>query len=239
MSTDAGDETNERSENRVSRRSALKLGATGIGGITPLTAFSAGVTSGAPSTMPVGVHVALGDDPRTSLVVGWTGAEVLDAAVEYRRDGDLDRSASAEITPIPTDDVSQPVAYAASLTDLEPGTTYQYRAVMGSETSETFEATTAPAAGESGFSATLFGDHGISDPNNLGQRADDAIPEKVIETTQELDPDLHVCAGDVAYANGKPSTWELYFSEFEDFFSSTPFLTVPGNHEAEPVTGLQ
>lgn len=239
MDTDSNNETSEQNSNRMGRRSALKLGAIGFTGIAPLTAFSAGVARGAPSTTPVGVHIAFGDDPSTSLNVGWTGAEGLDASVEYGRNDQLNQSTSVEITPIPTDNESQPVAYAASLTGLEPRTTYQYRAVMGSESSETFEATTAPAAGESGFTTTVFGDHGIADPNNPGQRANDVVPEKVIETTQGLDPDLHICAGDIAYANGKPSTWELYFSEFEDFFSSTSFMTVPGNHEAEPVTGLQ
>jgi hypothetical protein len=60
----------------------------------------------------------------------------------------------------------------------------------------------------------------------------------VMSTAARLNPDVQLLPGDVAYANGNPTTWELYFDVFESFYAETPFMTVPGNHEAEPGTGL-
>ena len=227
----------ERGMDGVRRRSALKLGAAGIAGIGPLSAYSAGVARGAPSATPVGVHVAYGDDPTTSLNVGWTGGTADTARVEYGTSG-LDETAMASTRTLPTDDESQPVAYTASLTGLEPGTTYRYRAVMDGEASKTFAVETAPEAGGS-FRVTAVGDHGIADPDNPGQRPDTDDPEKVVARAQAQDPAFHIGVGDLSYSNGKPSTWELYFDTFEEFYATTPFVTVPGNHEAEVFTGLQ
>jgi len=81
---------------------------------------------------------------------------------------------------------------------------------------------------------TAVGDHGVADPENPFQRPGTDDPERVMETAASLDPDVQLIPGDISYANGAPSTWELYFETSESFYAETPLMTAPGNHEAEP-----
>jgi hypothetical protein len=188
----------------------------------------------APSPGPVGVHVAYGRDPATTLRVGWTGAPAADARVEIGRTDAPPTTVDAEANPVPGRDA---VAYTATVTGLTPDTTYEYEAVMDDRRAGPFAVETAPDAGD-GFTVTAVGDHGVADPENPFQRPDDDESLRVMDVAADLDPDLQILAGDISYANGKPSTWDLYFEQFEDFYARTPFMTTPGNHEAEPGTGL-
>ncbi|PSQ35185.1 hypothetical protein BRD11_02905, partial [Halobacteriales archaeon SW_12_69_24] len=188
----------------------------------------------APSPGPVGVHVAYGRDPATTLRFGWTGAPAADARVEIGRTDAPPTTVDAEANPVPGRDA---VAYSATVTGLTPDTAYEYEAVLDGRRAGPFEVETAPDTTD-GFTVTAVGDHGVADPENPFQRPDDDVPNRVIEVATDLDPDLQILAGDISYANGKPSTWDLYFETFESFYAETPFMTAAGNHEAEPGTGL-
>lgn len=220
----------------VSRRGLLRRGAaTAAAASLPAFVTSAGVASGAELEGPSGVHVAYGQDATSTARVGWSGAPAASAHVEYRPAGGGDRK-PVEATPEPVPG-RRLTTYHATLTDLEPGTTYEYVAVQDGSASSEFTFETAPDTGEP-FSVTAVGDHGIADPNNPFQRPDTDDPNRVLAAAMDRDPAFHLGVGDISYANGHPSTWETYFGTFQEHYAETPFMTVPGNHEAEPGTGL-
>lgn len=224
------------SERRLDRRTVLR-GMVAMSAM-PALATSAGAGSHESTAGPAGVHVSFGSLPHAELTVGWTGAPAQSARVEYGPAGweEPPNVAPAAAAPVPG---QQTVAYTAELRGLEPSAPYDYRAVLDDRQSETFRTQTAPEPGTSdGFSVTAVGDHGVFDPRNPVQRVQDDDPERVIGLAVAQDPAFHLCVGDVAYANGHPSTWEAYFSTFEQFYATTQFMTVPGNHEAEPGTGF-
>jgi hypothetical protein len=219
----------------IGRRGFLK-GAAAMSAM-PVLAGAAGTAGGAPSTAPTGVHVALGNPAHRELRVGWTATPVDTGIVEYRRAGGTRwRTVGAATKPVPGENVA---VYTARLDGLDPDTEYEYRAVLGDTRSQISTTSTAPKPGDSGrLTVTAVGDQGIADENNAAQRASNDDPERVIGIAKNIDPAFHLGVGDISYANGRPETWELYFSEFEYMYSETPFMTAVGNHEVEPGTGL-
>lgn len=218
----------------IDRRSLLKgAGVAAMAGSVPVFPTSTGRASDGLLDGPTGVHVSFGTDPKREARVGWTGDEKLVARVEYGEN--FSETAIPERTVVPGEGL---FAYTAELTGLDPDTSYTYRVVHGDTTSETFSFRTAPTDGEASFRATAVGDHGIYDPDNKFQRADDDKPVRVLDRVQSFDPDFHLGVGDIAYANGYPFTWDEYFESFEEFYGGTQFLTVPGNHEKEPGQGF-
>lgn len=223
----------------VSRRSLLR----GAGAASATAALPTFPASAAPPTEevplePTGVHIAFGDPAHARMNVGWSGPPADRAVVEYGRDGSLGTEVEATATPVPG---PQLVTYAATLTDLDPETTYSYRVVLDGASSQVYSFTTAPepgrVTGADGLRVTMVGDHGTKDERNPLHRADETAAA-VIDRALALDPDLHLAAGDISYANGFPFTWEKYFADFEELFATRPFMTAPGNHEKEPGQGF-
>ncbi len=218
-------------DHELERRDLLR----GVAGAAAAPFFVSSVAGAADSPEgPAGVHAAYGRDPASTLRVGWSGAPAADARLEIGRPGEPKTAVDAEANPLPGQEA---VAYAATVTGLASDATYEYEAVLDGRRAGPFEVETAPDDTD-GFSVTAVSDHGIADPQNAFQRPNDENPNEVMEVAQRLDSDLQILAGDISYANGAPSTWELYFDTFEEFFAQTPFMTAPGNHEAEPGTGL-
>lgn len=219
----------------VGRRRLLRGAGTVAAGSLGLTFPPSSGTAAASGGGPAGVHLSYGVQPQGSVRIGWTGGAATEARVEYGRER-LEHSVAASSTVVPGEGL---VAYTTEITGLQPGTTYQYRAVLDGRTSETLTFTTAPTADTTSFRVTAVGDNGIADERNPAQRADSDAPVRVVEQAASLGPDLHLGVGDISYANGYPYTWDKYFQTHQEFFGATPFLTVPGNHEKEPGTGFK
>lgn len=204
------------------------MAATGAAPVLP------SVARGRPSVRaPTGVHVAYGRDATSTVRVGWSGPPAREAYVEYSADGPPTR-VEARPTVLPGEDS---VAYAAAITGLDAGKTYEYRVGLDDATSDTHAVATAPATPEE-FTVTAVGDHGVDDPQNPFQRVDTETPRRVLQRAEAEGADFHICYGDIAYANGHPSTWDYYFDSYEGFYATRPVMTVPGNHEAEPALGI-
>jgi len=227
----------------VSRRRVLRGAGLAALASAPALASSAGTANGAVADGPNGIHIAYGADPKTSMAVGWTGSPAGDALVRFGEPGDRDTTVRADRAPVPGMDA---FAYTARLTNLSAGTEYTYEVTMDGTTRGPFTFRTAPDADQP-FRVTAIGDHGIADPNNPAQRPSTDDPNAVVSKAADLldgaaeegrSPGFHIGVGDISYSNGAPSTWELYFSEFEELYAERPFMTTPGNHEAEPGTGL-
>lgn len=217
-----------------SRRDLLRTSA-GAAASLPVFVTTAGVETGDVPEGPTGVHLACGRDPASTMRVGWSGAPTTDARVEYGRVGEP-RDATVRATPeaVPGEQLT---TYRAALTGLAPGTAYEYEAVLDGRRAGPFTFETGPGTGEP-FRVTAVGDHGIADPDNPFQRPDTDDPVRIVERALAQGADLHVGVGDISYANGHPTTWETYFADLEFFYAETPFMTVPGNHEVEPGTGM-
>lgn len=217
-----------------SRRDVLRGAGLAAMASMPVITSSSGLAGGAVPDRPRGVHIAYGPDPASSMTVGWSGPPATEPVVRYGEVGDPKTTVAAEPTPVPG---KRFVTYAARLTGLDSQTAYEYEVDLGGTTHGPFIFETAPDSGES-FRVTAVGDHGIADPDNPGQRANTDDPERVMEAAFAQEPAFQLLVGDISYSNGKPSTWGLYFDTFEQYFAEHPFMTVPGNHEAEPGTGL-
>ncbi|WP_254832080.1 purple acid phosphatase family protein [Haloglomus salinum] len=231
-------------QGQLSRRGVLR-GSAALGA-APIIASAAGAAEAGIGDGPQGIHVACGQEPTSMMTVAFTGAPAATGAtVRYGEPGDLDTTTSATGRPVPGRDA---MAYTATLTGLAPDTAYAYEVELNGTSSERRRFRTAPSydgdTGTDGFTITQVGDHGAADPDNPGQRPGDAHPRMVMAIAEALDPDMQLLSGDISYSNGKPSTWELYFDVHEDYYGgtadrpATPFMTVPGNHEAEVGTGM-
>ena len=217
-----------------SRRDVLRGAGLAAMASMPVLTSSSGLAGGEVPDRPRGVHIAYGPDPASTMNVGWSGPPATEAVVRYGEVGDPKATRSAEVSSVPG---KRFVTYVANLTGLDPATEYEYEVSLDGATRGPFTFETAADATD-GFRVTAVGDHGIADPDNPGQRANTDDPERVMAAAFDREPAFQILAGDIAYANGKPSTWELYFDTFEAYFAEHPFMTVPGNHEAEPGTGL-
>lgn len=185
---------------------------------------------------PVGVHVAYGENPQTTLNVGWTGPDAGSAYVEYGPAGsEFPFRSSADVTSIPG---RHWFAYDATMNELDPGRPVEYRAVLDDRHSKTFTVSSAPTATD-GFRVTVHADHGVEEDRNPFSRNPGDNARRNVQLVDALDPDFHICNGDISYADGLPETWDKYFDRFEDFLAATPFMTTAGNHELEVSFGLQ
>jgi hypothetical protein len=252
--TNTDDETDNGG--RLSRRGVLR-GSAALGA-APVLASAAGAADAAIGDGPQGIHLAYGTEPTSMMTVAFTGAPGA-GRVRYGRPGEMDTTAGASSQPVPGKDA---VAYTVTLTGLAPDTEYAYEVALNGTTSSTRRFRTAPAydseAGTDGFTIAQVGDHGAADPENPGQRPGDAHPQMVMAIAEALDAEMQLLSGDISYSNGKPSTWERYFDvhqnyyagtpageqvneagkQYEDGRPATPFMTIPGNHEAEVGTGM-
>lgn len=236
---DTANGADEQDEDGLSRRGVLR-GSAALGA-APVIASAAGAAEAAIGDGPQGVHVAYGQEPTSMLTVAFTGAPG-GGTVRYGEAGDdpetadLGTSATASGRPVPGKDA---MAYTVALTGLAADTAYAYEVELNGTTAERRTVRTAPLGdGSDGFTITQVGDNGAADPENPAQRPDDDNPNMVMQLAEEQEPVMQLLSGDISYSNGKPSTWELYFDTHEDFYATTPFMTVPGNHEAEVGTGL-
>lgn len=238
--TTGGTDTDEQ-DGDLSRRGVLR-GSAALGA-APVIASAAGAAEAAPGDGPRGIHVAYGAEPSSTLAVAFTGAAG-SATIRYGESGgdpdaaDLDTTATPQGRPVPGRDA---VAYTVTLTGLAADTEYAYEVELNGTTSERYAVRTAPVGPEvaaDGFTIAHIADHGIADPENPLQRPNDANPELAMALAEQQDPVMQLLSGDISYSNGKPSTWDLYFETHEDYYAEMPFMTVPGNHEAEVGTGM-
>lgn len=181
---------------------------------------------------PEGLHLAYGSQPST-LTVTFSGPPATEASVVLVEPEE--RSIAAEPEPLPGDDE---VVYRAELTGLTPATAYTYRAHLDGQASQELPFRTAPSAeSEEPVRITGFGDQGVPAPAPHLDRADGDAPLENSELVARLEPDVHLLAGDISYADGDPGIWDIYFRENQPFWGTTPFMTVPGNHEREAGQG--
>lgn len=120
----------------------------------------------------------------------------------------------------------------ARLTALAPNKVVRYScgddAAAGGMGSE-MNFTSAPEVGESSTVFSFYGDQGTrrADPRYLGA----ALVRDAILADSSVR--FALLGGDVAYANGNQTVWDVYGRAQEALFSHIPTLFTPGNHDGE------
>jgi acid phosphatase type 7 len=173
---------------------------------------------------PESIFLTWQNDPSTTMTIDW---HVLDdtgtASIEYRKMGDSGWSDSVgEKFGFP---FSNRVINRVELKELEPDTKYQIR--FGAD-SGIYHFRTMPDRLTRAVRFVAGGDAGGRDQTR-----------PVVRVAATYDPDFIVLGGDLAYANGNPSSVEIWY-EFFDIFQSelagednrlVPMVMAIGNHE--------
>ncbi|AXV05616.1 Purple acid phosphatase [Euzebya pacifica] len=115
--------------------------------------------------------------------------------------------------------------HRASLSGLQPGQRIAYRVGDGTRWSDIAITRGGPLADE-GFRFTHVGDHG---PKLAAQRTTRALRRR--------QPDWHLFAGDLSYANGDQRIWDLWAEQYSVMGREVPTMVAPGNHESKDFMG--
>ena len=122
--------------------------------------------------------------------------------------------------------------HVVELTDLDPATTYKYRAGGTGNWSDTYEFTTAPDDPCEPFRFAAFGDN----------RPDtDWIPQfhwnPILAETAEAGPAFVLHTGDLVMDGGETVQWNTFFETSEPYTGYLPFMATIGNHDDGPGQG--
>ncbi|HEX2027084.1 MAG TPA: fibronectin type III domain-containing protein [Nitriliruptorales bacterium] len=184
-----------------------------------------------PSLAPDQVHLAWEQDPSTTLTVVWrTWDDDTPSTVEYRQ---ATSSQWQTVTGSRRPSGTAGHLHQATLTGLQPGTSYQYRLVGDHQTpSEVFNARTAPGVGGA-FNVVFVADTGIdgrTDGLTTGTR-------QVRDEIAAMGPDLVLAGGDFAYFNTETrfatldDAIDAWFDQMQPIASRAPTMPAYGNHE--------
>ena len=170
----------------------------------------------------------------TSAIVAWATREPGPAEVRFQSDSGVSGAAAALTRLVPTAITGLPSPYyqhEATLTGLNPVTSYSYRLIVGGVDAGTVDRlTTAPPPGTGTVRFLAFGDSGIGSPEQrqLATRM----------TAEAFDLALHT--GDVVYgsaattgAGGYPQLQSWFFDIYRDWLRSRPMFPSIGNHDDE------
>jgi len=136
--------------------------------------------------------------------------------------------------PLPRYDEDVRYVYCGHRDDLESGTPYHYKVVLGCEETDDRTFFTAPDPGEP-FSFVVYGD---SRSNPLGRGHASPFHKEVV--TEMLDHvfDLYVHTGDIVHDGYDVRLWENYFGIAASISDRIPFFPAIGNHEDRSRDGI-
>lgn len=174
---------------------------------------------------PYGVILTWTGNPAVSQTITWhTGRYITSSKLEYQRRGEPFSAVQvAGSTDNVTTDQGSVAVHSVRLTDLEPGTTYQYRVGNGFFWSPYYTFTTAKVK-PAPFSFLLFGD-------TQGYSFD--VWQKTIHTAYKRN---HAAAfmlniGDMVDVGLSYQQWADWFRAGSGVIENIPVMAVIGNHE--------
>jgi 3',5'-cyclic AMP phosphodiesterase CpdA len=159
------------------------------------------------------------DVTATSAVIVWASEEPGIGVVKYGKTPELERER-----------IDRRVGrrHAVEIADLEPGSTYHYRAegVGGSWPTGGFR--TAPVGENCSFSFAVVGDSGSGGKGQLA----------VAGLLGRLEPDFILHTGDVVYPAGQERHYDRrFFAPYGDIIKEVPIFPVLGNHDVRKGNG--
>lgn len=165
-------------------------------------------------------------DMKHERTISWKTAAAGEAgSLELRQAG------GSQLSRITADSVELPAdnggavyrLYTAHLTNLQPGTRYEYRVMTGKRQSVWREFITEPENGA--FTAFVFGDSQASNYGVWGKTAQTAWE-------QHKDAAFFINMGDIVDNGQDESQWNAWFAEAGNLLTAIPVAPVMGNHEA-------
>lgn len=184
--------------------------------------------------LPDQVHLSWVEDPTTTMTMMWhTYRDETPSLAQYRRLGDEEWLMEVGM-PQPV--VTEGVVHKATIRNLIPDSTYEYRLkgdYYGHNWSETFQFRTAPEEIEQ-FDVIYVADTGL-----VGRQDGLATgTQGVVEAIAELSPALILAGGDYAYYNtdkrylSLPRSIDAWFNQLMPVATMAPMMPTYGNHEA-------
>jgi len=138
------------------------------------------------------------------------------------------------------------VLHTATMAGLEPGAVYRYRVgdagLEGAPWSAELAFTAPPRVGPAEeVRIVALADNGTDEADGSSQskgwdhyfRGSLAVSEAVLAEWAGGPPGLVVMNGDISYGMGFTYTWERWLAQMAVPLTSAPWLTAPGNHEAD------
>lgn len=169
-------------------------------------------------------------DPQTTQTVAWRAEGAAAGKVQYMKESDKtgDFSGAQEKDAVCSELYTGFNHFEAELDNLQPGTTYAYRAGADGCWSEPATFTTAASTGS--FSFMFMGDaHAGYYDTSAG------VWQQLLAQARASYPDIKFAlqAGDLVDDAGEPGQWSQLFSAAAGVFDRIPLMTAPGNHESE------
>ena len=246
-----------------SRRNFL-LGGLGLGVLAGASAlgldfwFDSGVASADTSatfqlpstTAPEQIHLQWGATPTTELTVSWGSAGTVPqpgpSLVYATSPITAANPGNAAVVSVKsfTDGLNLQTTYYyhATLTGLQPATTYHYQISDGASPASTVgsSCTTAPA-GRAKFTFTSYGDlatptaHLSSSGHTWAESSDNSY--YAVGAVEASAPLFHLLNGDLCYANlntnNQPGVWRDFGNNVQRSAANRPWMPCLGNHEIE------
>ena len=185
------------------------------------------------SEHPDQVLLTWSGDPETTMDVQWRSSTAVNqGGVSYWMKGSQDTLTTAAEKFIMEDRLLQNDRYihrfTARLTDLQPGTSYEYRVSGdGRGYSDVYGFTTGKR-GASGFSFLWTGDvHNSETWGEMMQKAYAEHPKSA----------FYIAAGDLVNTGLYRDDWDQLFAYPGEVFAHLPFMAVPGNHDSQDGLG--
>lgn len=201
---------------------ALSLGSALFGQESKVISPGTGLPGGlyAPDTL----FLTWQKDPTTTMTVQWVAPEAtLETAIHYATvQNPIWQVSPTKTKPYPN---TNDKVYRSELTDLKPGTEYQFQ--IGTS-SHTYYFRTMPAKATNTLQFVSGGDSGVDIH---------AVGTNILAAKQE--PYFALIAGDLAYDNGRsPATFTKFLQNYRQHMVDPkgrliPLLACPGNHEVD------
>ena len=158
----------------------------------------------------------------TSRTIMWQSDISEDGAiVEYRVANSSDIKSVNATNRAFTDDGTTSYIHEATIAELTPNTTYEYRVGYGNKRSNWYKLTTA---GAHDYQVLIYPD---------SQSADYSGWAKLVKDSVQRNPNaaLYVSMGDLVDNGEQASQWRAWFNSIEPLASRTAFAPLMGNHE--------
>ena len=177
------------------------------------------------SANPDQVLLTWSSDPKTSMDIQWrTNTNVDNGKVYYRKKGDnevvIEHAEKYLMEDLRLMNDRFIHRFTAHLSNLKPGTTYEYSIGTENEWNENHSFTTAKDS--ESFSFIWFGDTHFSPKwGDLVNKASDNHPDAA----------FYSIAGDLVSDGLYRNQWDALWAYSKDVISQKPFMNVPGNHD--------
>lgn len=192
---------------------------------------------------PYNVNVSMGGDPKHERGFTWhTHPSVEGTVLELAKKDGFTGFDQAGVMKVEGDsslfvtyDIGTVRVHKATVSGLEPGTTYVYRVGNGSggQVSGQGTFTTAPESGDH-LKFVFFGDSQASDSAGYDKWA--ATVNKAV--AEHLDADFLAHAGDMVDSGHLEAQWNMFFDKVKDPLMKTTLVSVLGNHEVTGTKGI-